>query len=155
VAIGVGFVGWCSPGGASFSIYSITAIMVALLISVRDLVTRRLDPAIPTPAITLTTTVSVCALGFLGSPLQDWQPVQAGTLWLLAGSAVLVTANVSIIRAFRGTDIARLTIPLLWRDGPSGRNLARHAQYAHRGHDVDCWQRPLHYAPRILRMQGQ
>lgn len=109
MAIGVGFIGVvlvAQPGGASFSVYSITAIMVALLISVRDLVTRRLDPAIPTPAITLTTTMSVCALGFLGSPLQAWQPVQAGTLWLLAGSAVLVTAaNVTIIRAFRGTDV--------------------------------------------------
>ena len=94
------------PGGSSFSIYSVSAITVALLISVRDLVTRRLDPAIPTPAITLTTTMSVCALGFLGSPLQEWQPVQSQALWLLAGSAVLVTAaNVSIIRAFRGTDV--------------------------------------------------
>ena len=136
MAIGVGFVGVvlvAQPGGASFSVYSITAIMVALLISVRDLVTRRLDPAIPTPAITLTTTVSVCALGFLGSPLQDWQPVEAGTLWLLAGSAVLVTAaNVSIIRAFRGTDVtvvspfryfgvlwALLLGFLIWRDTPN------------------------------------
>jgi drug/metabolite transporter (DMT)-like permease len=127
MAIGVGFVGVvlvAQPGGA---------IMVALLISVRDLVTRRLDPAIPTPAITLTTTISVCALGFLGSPLQDWQPVQTQALWLLAGSAVLVTAaNISIIRAFRGTDVtvvspfryfgvlwALLLGFLIWRDTPN------------------------------------
>jgi drug/metabolite transporter (DMT)-like permease len=102
----VGVILVAQPGGSSFSIYSVSAITVALLISVRDLVTRRLDPAIPTPAITLTTTMSVCALGVLGSPLQEWQPVQSHALWLLAGSAVLVTAaNVSIIRAFRGTDV--------------------------------------------------
>jgi drug/metabolite transporter (DMT)-like permease len=54
-------------------------------------------------------------------------------LWLLAGSAVLVTAaNISIIRAFRGTDVtvvspfryfgvlwALLLGFLIWRDTPN------------------------------------
>jgi drug/metabolite transporter (DMT)-like permease len=80
--------------------------MVALIISVRDLITRRLDPAIPTPAITLTTTLAVCLLGFASAPFETWVPLSWNMLGLLAGSAILVTtANAAIIRAFRGTDV--------------------------------------------------
>lgn len=108
-AVLVGFVGVllvAQPGGSEFSPYAISAIMVALIISVRDLITRRLDPAIPTPAITLTTTLAVCLLGFAGAPLEPWVEVAWGSMALLAGSAILVTAaNAAIIRAFRGTDV--------------------------------------------------
>ena len=108
-AILVGFIGVllvAQPGGAGFSPYAISALMVALIISVRDLVTRRLDPAIPTPAITLTTTLAVCLLGFASAPFEDWVPLSWDRLGLLAGSALLVTAaNTAIIRAFRGTDV--------------------------------------------------
>ncbi|MBU6156534.1 MAG: DMT family transporter [Alphaproteobacteria bacterium] len=108
-AILVGFIGVllvAQPGGAGFSPYAISAIMVALIISVRDLITRRLDPAIPTPAITLTTTLAVCLLGFASAPFEDWTPLSWDRVGLLAGSALLVTtANAAIIRAFRGTDV--------------------------------------------------
>lgn len=108
-AVLVGFVGVllvAQPGGSGFSPYAISAIMVALIISVRDLVTRRLDPAIPTPAITLTTTLAVCLLGFAGAPLEEWVGLTWQSIGLLAGSAILVTsANAAIIRAFRGTDV--------------------------------------------------
>jgi drug/metabolite transporter (DMT)-like permease len=108
-AIGVGFLGVllvAQPGGTDFSPYAISAIMVALIISVRDLITRRLDPAIPTPAITLTTTLAVCLLGFASAPFETWVPLSWNMLGLLAGSAILVTtANAAIIRAFRGTDV--------------------------------------------------
>lgn len=108
-AIGVGFVGVllvAQPGGRDFSVYAISAVMVALIISVRDILTRRIDPAIPTPAITLSTTAAVCGLGFAGAPLQTWASVSEAQLLILAGSAALVTAaNFAIIRAFRGTDL--------------------------------------------------
>lgn len=108
-AILVGFIGVllvAQPGGAGFSPYAISAILVALIISVRDLITRRLDPAIPTPAITLTTTLAVCLLGFASAPFEDWTPLSWDRVGLLAGSALLVTtANAAIIRAFRGTDV--------------------------------------------------
>lgn len=108
-AIIVGFIGVtlvAQPGSEGFTFYSITAIMVALIISVRDLITRRLDPQIPTAAVTLSTTLSVCVLGFSGMPLQTWQPLSWTLIGLLAASAILVTtANIFIIRAFRGTDV--------------------------------------------------
>ena len=108
-AIAVGFIGVllvAKPGASEFSPYAISAIMVALIISVRDLITRRLDPAIPTPAITLTTTLAVCLLGFAAAPFEDWITLSWDQAALLAGSAILVTtANAAIIRAFRGTDL--------------------------------------------------
>jgi drug/metabolite transporter (DMT)-like permease len=108
-AIAVGFIGVllvAKPGASEFSPYAISAIMVALIISVRDLITRRLDPAIPTPAITLTTTLAVCLLGFAAAPFEDWVALSWDNAGLLAGSAILVTtANAAIIRAFRGTDV--------------------------------------------------
>jgi drug/metabolite transporter (DMT)-like permease len=108
-AIAVGFIGVllvAKPGASEFSPYAISAIMVALIISVRDLITRRLDPAIPTPAITLTTTLAVCLLGFASAPFEDWITLSWDQAALLAGSAILVTtANAAIIRAFRGTDL--------------------------------------------------
>ncbi|MEQ1753140.1 MAG: DMT family transporter [Micropepsaceae bacterium] len=108
-AIITGFIGVllvAQPGSESFSFYSITAIAVALIISVRDLITRRLDPQIPTAAVTLSTTLSVCVLGFAGMPLQAWQPLGLSAMGLLAASAILVTtANIFIIRAFRGVDV--------------------------------------------------
>jgi len=109
-AIIVGFIGVAlvaQPGSDSFSWYTLTAISVALLISVRDLLTRRLDPNIPTPVVTLSTTASVCMLGVSGMPFQQWQVVAPMTLVLLAASACLVTtANIFIIRAFRHVDIS-------------------------------------------------
>lgn len=110
MAILVGFIGVvfvAQPGGADFNIYVFSAILVAILVAVRDLLTRRLDRAIPTAIVTLASTVSVCVLGFVGAPLQAWQPVSGITLALLATSAMLVTlANVFIIRAFRGVDVS-------------------------------------------------
>ena len=109
-AIIVGFLGVtlvAQPGSGSFSWFSLSTIAVAFLVSVRDLLTRRLDPAIPTAAVTVTTTSSVCLLGFAGMPLQEWHAVSVFPMILLAGSACLVTtANALVIRAFRGVDLS-------------------------------------------------
>ena len=121
------------PGGESFSWYYVSALSVALLMSVRDLLTRRLDPHIPTAAVTLSTTASVCVLGVAGMPFQTWAAVTPPAFGLLAASAVLVTAaNVFVIRAFRHVDVTvvspfryfgvlwgLLLSYLVWRDVPN------------------------------------
>ena len=108
LAVGAGFVGVVlviQPTGEGINIFAVLALIVAALVAVRDLVTRKLDPAIPTPLVTFTTTMSVCVTGFLGAPLERWTPLAPETLAYLAASAVLVSlANVFIIRAFRGTE---------------------------------------------------
>ena len=109
-AVAVGFVGVvlvAQPSAQGVNIYVVSALIVAVLVAVRDIVTRRLDSSIPTAAVTFATTMSVCLLGFAGAPLESWTPLSNDTLLLLAASAVLVSgANIFIIRAFRGVDVS-------------------------------------------------
>ena len=113
LAIMIGFAGVvlvAQPGAQAFNVYVISAVLVAVFVAVRDLLTRRLDRSIPTAAITFTTTLSVCILGFAGAPLEVWQPISGMGMLLLGASAVLVTlANVFIIRAFRHVDVSAVS----------------------------------------------
>ncbi|MEQ1865350.1 MAG: EamA family transporter, partial [Micropepsaceae bacterium] len=66
VAVAVGFVGVvlvAQPSAQGVNIYAACALLVAALVAVRDIVTRYLDPSIPTAAVTFATTISVCLLG--------------------------------------------------------------------------------------------
>lgn len=95
------------PTGQGISVFALSALACAILVSVRDLVTRKLDPSIPTALVSFTTTLSVCLIGFAGAPLQTWVTPDWRLLALLAASAVLVSlANIFIIRAFRGTEVS-------------------------------------------------
>jgi drug/metabolite transporter (DMT)-like permease len=97
------------PTGQGINIYALSALLCAALVAVRDIVTRGIDPAIPTQLVTFTTTVIVMATGVAGAPLQTWATPAPATLLLLAASAALVTgANYFIIRAFRGTEVSVL-----------------------------------------------
>lgn len=110
LAIMIGFAGVvlvAQPGVQAFNVYVIMAVLVAIFVAVRDLLTRRLDRSIPTAAVTFSTTLSVCVLGFAGAPLEVWQPISWMGMVLLGASAILVTlANVFIIRAFRHVDVS-------------------------------------------------
>lgn len=95
------------PTGQGINVFALSALACAILVSVRDLVTRKLDPTIPTALVSFTTTLSVCLTGFAGAPLQTWVMPDWRLLALLAASAVLVSlANIFIIRAFRGTEVS-------------------------------------------------
>jgi drug/metabolite transporter (DMT)-like permease len=110
LAVGTGFAGVVlviQPTGEGINWFALSALGCAALVAVRDLVTRRLDPAIPTALVTFTTTLSVCIAGFAGGPLETWTWPTGYGLVLLAASAVLVSlANVFVIRAFRGTQVS-------------------------------------------------
>ena len=95
------------PVGQGINIYALSALACAVGVAVRDLVTRGLDPAIPTTLVSFTTTLSVCVTGFAGQPLETWTAPSTYAMTLLAASAVLVSsANLFVISAFRGTDIS-------------------------------------------------
>jgi drug/metabolite transporter (DMT)-like permease len=110
LAVGAGFAGVVlviQPTGEGINLFALSALGCAALVAVRDLVTRRLNPAIPTALVTFTTTLSVCIAGFAGGSLEKWTWPSAYGLALLAASAVLVSlANVFVIRAFRGTEVS-------------------------------------------------
>lgn len=112
------------PTGQGISVFALSALACAILVSVRDLVTRKLDPSIPTALVSFTTTLSVCLIGFAGAPLQTWVTPDWRLLALLAASAVLVSlANIFIIRAFRGTEVSVVApfryAGVLWADRKS------------------------------------
>jgi drug/metabolite transporter (DMT)-like permease len=110
LAVVAGFTGVVlviQPTAEGINVFAVAALACAALVAVRDIVTRGLDPAIPTALVTFTTTLSVCAAGFVGAPLETWHKPTPYGFALLAASAVLVSlANIFIIRAFRGTEVS-------------------------------------------------
>jgi uncharacterized membrane protein len=79
----------------------------AVLVAIRDFVTRAIGAHVPSIVITLSTTIGVCLAGFvLGLP-EDWRPLAGADLMLLVGAAALVTTgNFAVVTAFRGTEVS-------------------------------------------------
>ncbi|MDP3548093.1 MAG: DMT family transporter [Phreatobacter sp.] len=111
-AVAAGFAGMLlvvKPGGAGFVAGSATAMALASVVfcAVRDMVTRFIDPRIPTIVITLTTCVAVGAFGAAMIPFQTWvPPTQTHVLILFAAATVVVVGNHAMILAFRGVEVS-------------------------------------------------
>ncbi len=140
-ATAVGFVGVvlvARPDASGLSLWAVLALACAVLIAVRDIITRRIDPTIPTLAISLVTASLVCLTGFAITPFQSWGPISWEIVGCFAGSAVLVSfGNYFIIHAFRGGEIsaiapfryavviwAMVAGALVWREFPDALDLA-------------------------------
>lgn len=94
------------PDMNGISPYAGLALMVAVLVAVRDLINRRIDPATPVAIVSFATTVAVCLVGWIGAPLEAWREISLFHGLLLFGSAVLVTtATIFMVRAFRGVEV--------------------------------------------------
>lgn len=110
IVVVLGFLGVLmivQPGANSGAWLAGLAFLTSVMIAFRDIVTRSLDPTIPSPVVALATTVAVCLLGLAGGLFQDWKPMTP-MLWLYVfGTAVLVAAaNLLMVQAFRRVDIA-------------------------------------------------
>lgn len=109
-AIVIGFIGVVcvvQPSVEGISPYAGLALGVATLVAVRDLITRRINPATPVVVISFVTTLAVCLIGFIGAPFETWVEVSLRNGFLLFGSAALVSgANIFMVRAFRGVDVS-------------------------------------------------
>jgi drug/metabolite transporter (DMT)-like permease len=106
----LGFVGVLlivQPGANAAAWSAGLAFLTAVMIAFRDLITRTLDPAIPTPVVALATTVLVCLLGWAAGPLETWKPMTV-VLWLyvVCTAFLVAAANLLMVRAFRGVDLA-------------------------------------------------
>lgn len=110
LAICVGFGGVLMivrPSPSGFDIHALVALGAAFLVAGRDLVTRFVDPRIPSLLITLSTTLAVAAAGLVLGIGETWTVPAPDDLVLLAGAAALVTlGNFGIITAFRHTDVS-------------------------------------------------
>ena len=83
----------------------------AVLVAVRDVMTRRMPVAVPSLMLTLTTTLGTMAGGIaMLAAGQSWQPLTTPVLLILAGAALLVLiGNFAIIEAFRDADISAVS----------------------------------------------
>ena len=108
-AVTVGFCGVLivvRPTAEGFNPAAIVALLSALLVGFRDLLTRRIDKDVPSTVVSFTTTliVGIIALGY--GITEDWEPVWRRETIYVAIAAVLVsTASFFIISAFRDADV--------------------------------------------------
>lgn len=120
LAIAVGFGGVMlivKPGAEGFNIWSIYALIAVVGVTIRDLVTRRLSPLVPSMTVTLMTALAVMVAAGLASLGAPWVSIAPATGMLIAGSAVCVlagyfcsiqvmrTGDVSFIAPFRYTGL--------------------------------------------------
>lgn len=83
------------------------AMLCALSLAGRDLVTRRLPVAIPSSSVTMLTTASVCAAGLLLGQNEQWGPLPASSTGFLFLAAVATAAgNHALISACRNADLS-------------------------------------------------
>jgi len=95
-AILVGFSGVLlivKPGAEGFNVYSLVAVVAVLLVTARDLFTRRLSPALPSLAVAVITAASVGVFGGLLMLWQGWAPVTPRSAGLVAGAAVFIVGG--------------------------------------------------------------
>ncbi|MFT3717452.1 DMT family transporter [Pseudorhodoferax sp.] len=114
LAVALGFAGvLCvvQPRGDSFNAWALLCLLGTLFQAMRDLLTRRIDPAIPSIVVTLSTALAVTLLAGALSLAQGWQPVGAAQLgWLAGASVFLVTGYFLIIQCMRQGEVS-LTAP--------------------------------------------
>ncbi|MQY45520.1 EamA family transporter [Rhizobiales bacterium RZME27] len=111
VAILVGFIGVLvilKPGPSGFVPDALFAVVAVFFTAGRDLVTKRVDPTIPSISVSLFTTTAITSLGAcLIVPMGGWRPLDADMFGLLALAALAVlVAYQCIILAMRNGEIS-------------------------------------------------
>jgi drug/metabolite transporter (DMT)-like permease len=136
VAIIVGFAGVLfiiQPRTDGFDGYALVCLLSTVLLSVRDLVTRRVHAAVPSILITLSNTIAVTLFAALLSIFETWRAFSAYEVGYLAVVAVfLATAyyllvvstrhgDLSLIAPFRYTALLFATVAgfVVWGDTPN------------------------------------
>lgn len=95
-AIGAGFMGVLlviQPSAQGFNGWSLVCLSGTFFQATRELLTRRIDPAVPSLLITLASALAVLVLAAGAMALQGWQPVTPGQLALLALAAALLSSG--------------------------------------------------------------
>ena len=106
VLIAVGFLGAlmvAQPTGAGVSVYAVLAIGTAVLGAGRDLLGRRVSPAIPGMIVSISTILVVLAgAGLAHLSFEDWVPLDFyATLLLLGAGLFLIFGHFFLFMAYR------------------------------------------------------
>ena len=96
VAIGLGFVGVLlivRPDADGFDLYSIYALICVALVTMRDLLTRRMSRSVPSLLVALANAGFVTLFGMAGLPTETLVMPGFATTLLLAGTAAFIVAG--------------------------------------------------------------
>ena len=136
LAVGVGFLGVLliiQPQAEGFNVYALVCLLATVLLSVRDLLTRRVPPRVPSILITLSNSLAVTLLAGALSLIEGWRPYGGFELGLLAVAAVFLSTayylivvstrrgDLSLVAPFRYTALLFATIAgfVVWGETPN------------------------------------
>ena len=109
-AITIGFVGVllvAKPGPAGLGLPALLALVSAVMIACRDILTRYVPKGVPTLIVTFATTVIAVLAGGALAARETWVRLEPRELALLLAAAVAVSSgNYFIVQAFRGVEVA-------------------------------------------------
>lgn len=110
MAIATGFAGVLlvvQPSGTAFNAYALLCLGGTVLHASRDLITRMIDKSVPSILITLSTAIAVALLAGIFSLFEEWKPVTAQHLALLAASSVFLSGGYFLMTvAMRGGEMS-------------------------------------------------
>jgi drug/metabolite transporter (DMT)-like permease len=92
-AILIGFAGMLlivRPGAAGYDLYALYALVAVFFVTVRDLVTRRISPAMPSMTVTAVSSIIVTVFAAAMALPGGWTPIDTGNLVLILGASVTV-----------------------------------------------------------------
>jgi drug/metabolite transporter (DMT)-like permease len=122
LAIIVGFIGVIvivRPGTDGFSVYSLWALGAVAFVTLRDLLSHKLNSSTPSIYVALVTSLSIMALAGVASTAQEWRDVSPQIiLYLAAAGGFILIGYVAGIAAMRDSEISfvspfRYTV-LIW-----------------------------------------
>lgn len=112
-AVTVGFLGVLvvvRPTVEGFSPAAVIALLSAVLVGFRDLLTRSIGKEIPSTVISVTTTVLVGIVATGYGVIENWEPIwRRETLYVAVAAVLVSTGSFFIISAYRNTDVGVVT----------------------------------------------
>jgi drug/metabolite transporter (DMT)-like permease len=109
LAIMVGFAGVMlvvKPSAEGLTMHAALAVVSATLVAVRDLLTRYIDPAVPSPMIALLAAVVGGITGLALLPSEEWGSIWVvSTLYLVTAGILVTLGNLAIVIAYRNAEV--------------------------------------------------
>src|SRR5205823_5367406 len=113
IAIIVGFFGTVliiKPTPGAFNAWALLGVATAFVGVARDMITRRLDPKIPSVVISFMAAFASMVIGPIMGVFEEWRPMALFDIGMLAVSATFVASgHFMVVVAFRGSvDVAAI-----------------------------------------------
>ncbi|MCP3972041.1 MAG: DMT family transporter [Rhodobacteraceae bacterium] len=107
------------PGFAGFNFYSLYVLAAVVMVTIRDILARKLSDQVPTMTVAFLNAVSVMAVFGVISAFQDWAPLSPKAAMQLGGASILIIGGyIFSVSAMRVGEIAVIApfryTALLW-----------------------------------------